>query len=408
MPTLAGKQVLLGVTGGIAAYKAPDLVRRLREQGAEVRVVLTPAAARFVTPLTFQAVSGHPVRSGLWDEAAEAAMSHIELARWADLVLVAPATADFLARLAAGMADELLTTLCLATDAPVFAAPAMNRLMWANPATRHNMRTLAARGVQLLGPGSGDQACGETGDGRMLEALEIVAELADGAAAGEGALAGRKLLITAGPTREAIDPVRYLTNRSSGRMGYAIAAVAARSGASVTLVSGPVDLAPPPGVRVLQVETAAEMRAAVQAELAGAEVFISAAAVADYRPASPASQKMKKQPGQTRLELELLRNPDILAEVAASSPRPFVVGFAAETENLEANARLKLETKGLDMIAANKVGADCGFDRDDNTLLVLWPGGHEDLGCGSKTALAGRLLELIAERMRASHQAEDS
>jgi phosphopantothenoylcysteine decarboxylase / phosphopantothenate---cysteine ligase len=406
MHTLAGKQILLGVTGGIAAYKAPDLVRRLREQGAEVRVVLTPSAARLVTAVTFQAVSGHPVRSGLWDEASEAAMSHIELARWADLVIVAPATADFLARLAAGMADDLLTTLCLATDAPIAVAPAMNRLMWANTATRENVQRLAARGVTLLGPGSGDQACGETGEGRMLEPREIVAALASPAAGADGPLAGQRVVITAGPTREALDPVRYLTNRSSGKMGYAVASAAVRAGAEVVLISGPVDLASPAGVRLVRATTAAEMRACVLAEVEGAAVFVSAAAVADYRPAHPAAQKMKKHAGV--MALELVRNPDILAEVAASSPRPFVVGFAAETENVEANARLKLESKALDMIAANQVGTDCGFDREDNALLVLWPGGRTDLGCGSKTELAERLLELIGERLRAGHQAQDS
>lgn len=403
MPTLAGKQVLLGVTGGIAAYKSPDLVRRLREQGADVRVVLTVAAARFVTPLTFQAVSGHPVRTSLWDESAEAAMGHIELARWADLVVIAPATADFLARLAAGRADDLLTTLCLATDAPITVAPAMNRLMWSNAATQANARTLGARGVTLLGPGSGDQACGETGEGRMLEPGEIVASLQAAPAVADGVLAGRKVLITAGPTREALDPVRYLTNRSSGKMGYAIATAAVRAGAEVVLVSGPVNLPAPPGARRVQVETAAQMRDAVQAELPDTAVFIAAAAVADYRPAHPAPHKIKKHAGET--VLELVRNPDILAEVAASTPRPFVVGFAAETQDVEANARLKLEGKSLDMIAANEVGGDCGFDRDENALLALWDGGREDLGSGTKAELADRLVALIVERMRAGHQA---
>ena len=404
MPSLAGKNVLLGVTGGIAAYKAPDLVRRLRERGAAVRVVMTTGAGHFVTPMTFQAVSGQPVRSGLWDEAAEAAMGHIELARWADLVLVAPATADFLARLAAGLADDLLTTLCLATEAPITVAPAMNRVMWLHAATRDNARVLAARGVRFLGPGAGDQACGEAGEGRMLEPLEIVAGLEAAGQAGDGPLAGQKVLVTAGPTREALDPVRYLTNRSSGKMGYAVAGAAVAAGAEVTLVSGPVDLPVPPGVRVVPVETAAEMRAAVHAELVDTAVFISAAAVADYRPANPSSQKMKKRTDE--MALELVRNPDILAEVAAGTPRPFVVGFAAETEDVEANARLKLESKRLDLIAANRVGTDCGFDREDNALVLLWDGGREDLGSDSKTELAHRLVALIAERMRAGHQAE--
>ncbi|NHA15673.1 bifunctional phosphopantothenoylcysteine decarboxylase/phosphopantothenate--cysteine ligase CoaBC [Thioalkalivibrio sp. XN279] len=406
MGSLAGKQVLLGVTGGIAAYKAPDLVRRLREQGAEVRVVMTPAAARFVTPLTFQAVSGNPVRDSLWDEAAEAAMGHIELARWADLVLVAPATADFLARLAAGMADDLLTTLCLATEAPLWVAPAMNRQMWANPATQDNIVRLQARGLRVLGPAEGAQACGETGAGRMLEPVEIVAALQGAPTPAEGAMAGRKVMVTAGPTREALDPVRYLTNRSSGKMGYAVARAALEAGAEVVLVSGPVDLPSPPGARVIRVETAAQMRAAVQGELAGTDVFVAAAAVADYRPAQVAASKIKKQADE--MQLELLRNPDILAEVAAAAPRPFVVGFAAETNDVEANARKKLEGKRLDMIAANRVGADCGFDREDNALRVLWPGGGEDLGSGAKAGLARRLVEIIAERMRAGHQAENS
>lgn len=406
MGSLAGKQVLLGVSGGIAAYKAPDLVRRLRDQGAQVRVVMTPAAARFVTPLTFQAVSGHPVRDSLWDDAAEAAMGHIELARWADLVLVAPATADVLARLAAGMADDLLTTLCLATAAPLCVAPAMNRLMWASAATQDNMARLQGRGVCVLGPAEGPQACGETGAGRMLEPVEIVTMLQGEAAVADGALAGRKVLVTAGPTREALDPVRYLTNRSSGKMGYAVARAALDAGAEVVLVSGPVDQPPPPGARVIRVETAAQMRAAVQGELAATDVFIAAAAVADYRPAQVAERKIKKQADE--MQLELLRNPDILAEVAAAEPRPFVVGFAAETDNVEANARKKLEGKRLDMIAANRVGADCGFDREDNALRVLWPGGGEDLGSGAKAGLARRLVELIAERMRAGHQAQDS
>jgi phosphopantothenoylcysteine decarboxylase / phosphopantothenate---cysteine ligase len=405
MPTLAGKQVLLGVSGGIAAYKAPDLVRRLREQGAEVRVVLTASAARFVAPLTFQAVSGHPVRGGLWDEAAEAAMSHIELARWADLVVIAPATADFLARLAAGLADDLLTTVCLATEAPITAAPAMNRIMWAHQATRENVRRLESRGVHLLGPGTGDQACGEIGEGRMLEPAELVAALGSRSMQA-GVLAGKCVLITAGPTREALDPVRYLTNRSSGKMGYALAAAAARAGAEVVLVSGPVSLAPPRGVRLIEVETALQMREAVRAELPRVSVFIGAAAVADYRPAHPASQKLKKHANE--MVVELIRNPDILAEVAASEPRPFVVGFAAETEDVEINAQLKLERKALDMIAANQVGQDCGFDREDNALVVFWPGGRQDLGCGSKAELADCLVRLIAERALAGHQAEDS
>ncbi|MGD9387511.1 MAG: bifunctional phosphopantothenoylcysteine decarboxylase/phosphopantothenate--cysteine ligase CoaBC [Gammaproteobacteria bacterium] len=404
MAGLAGKNVLLGVSGGIAAYKSPDLVRRLREQGAEVRVVMTAAAARFVSPLTFQAVSGHPVRDSLWDDAAEAAMGHIELARWADLVLIAPATADCLARLAAGMADDLLTTLCLATAAPLCVAPAMNRQMWSHAATQDNLQRLRERGVRVLGPAEGAQACGETGAGRMLEPAEIGAALAAGNAGGP--LQGRKVLVTAGPTREALDPVRYLSNRSSGKMGYAVAAAAQAAGAEVVLVSGPVSLAPPAGVRVVAVETAAQMLGAVQAELPGTAIFIAAAAVADYRPAEPAGRKIKKHAEE--LQLALVRNPDILTAVAAARPRPFVVGFAAETDDVEANARQKLEAKRLDMIAANPVGPAQGFERDDNTLQVLWPGGGRDLGSGAKSELARQLVELMVERMRAGHQAEDS
>jgi phosphopantothenoylcysteine decarboxylase/phosphopantothenate--cysteine ligase len=392
---MAGKRVLLGVTGGIAAYKAPDLVRRLRERGADVRVVMTASATRFVTPLTFQAVSGHPVRTDLWDPAAEASMGHIELARWADVVVVAPATADFLARLAGGHADDLLTTLCLATAAPVHAAPAMNRQMWANAATGANVATLAGRGIVLHGPASGDQACGETGEGRMLEPLEIVAALE--AAAPAGPLAGRRLVVTAGPTREPLDPVRYLTNRSSGKMGYAVAAAAARAGADVTLVSGPVAIDPPADVATVQVETAGQMLEAVMGVIEGADAFVAAAAVADYRPVSAADRKIKK--GEQDGSLELVLNPDILAQVAALPRRPLVVGFAAETDEVEANARKKLETKRLDLIAANRVGADCGFDADHNALVVLTPRERIDLGSGSKAELAGRLVTLIAERL---------
>ncbi len=400
MPELEGKKILLGVTGGIAAYKSPDLVRRLRERGAEVSVVMTAGAVRFITPTTFQAVSGRPVRSDLWDEAAEAAMGHIELARWADIVVVAPATADFIARLAAGLADDLLTTLCLATDAPILLAPAMNRLMWSNPATAANVETLRARGVELAGPGEGDQACGETGEGRMLEPLDIAGAVAGRLATTDGPLTGRRVVVTAGPTREPIDPVRYITNRSSGKMGYAVAAAARAAGAEVVLVSGPVNLPSPAGVRRIDVETAAEMHEAVTREVAGADIFIGAAAIADYGPAAVAEHKIKKKDDTMRLELTKV--PDVLAAVAARPDRPFVVGFAAETRDLETHARAKLENKRLDMIAANLVGPGVGFDADHNTLRVLWPDGSEDLGQASKEALAARLIASIVERFRAS------
>ncbi|MGH8286786.1 MAG: bifunctional phosphopantothenoylcysteine decarboxylase/phosphopantothenate--cysteine ligase CoaBC, partial [Steroidobacteraceae bacterium] len=363
---MRGKCILLGVTGGIAAYKSPDLVRRVRERGAEVQVVMTAAAREFVTPMTFQAVSGREVRTDLWDTAAEAAMGHIELARWADAVLIAPASASFIARLSTGQADDLLTTLCLATDAPIAIAPAMNRLMWANAATRANVETLRARGVAIFGPGEGDQACGEVGAGRMLEPLEL-ADLLGAQLTATGPLAGRRVLITAGPTREPIDPVRFVSNRSSGKMGFAIAQAAREAGAEVVLVSGPVSLPSPDGVRRVDVESAADMLAAVLREVESTDIFISTAAVADYRPTRAAGQKIKKT--ADKLDLELERTPDVLATVAARPRRPFVVGFAAETESIEQHARTKLMKKNLDMIAANEVGAEKGFDCEDNELL---------------------------------------
>jgi len=392
-------RILLGVTGGIAAYKSPDLVRRLRERGAEVQVVMTAGAREFVTPLTFQAVSGRPVRTELWDPAAESAMGHIELARWADLVLVAPASADFLARLRAGRADDLLSTLCLATAAPIAVAPAMNHAMWTNAATAANVATLRERGVRLFGPGDGDQACGEIGEGRMLEPLEI-ARLALELTGRDGAFAGERVVITAGPTRECIDPVRFISNRSSGKMGFAVAQAAAEAGAEVVLVAGPVALPTPPGVRRIECESAADMLAAVLAEIDAAEVFIATAAVADYRPVSARDQKIKKH--TESLELALERTVDVLATVAARPHRPFVVGFAAETERVEYHARLKLDRKRLDLIAANEVGHDKVFDKDDNALLVLWPGGQRELPRGPKLELARALIALIAERRAAT------
>ncbi len=394
---LAGKKILLGVTGGIAAYKSPDLVRRLRERGADVQVVMTAGAREFVTPLTFQAVSGRTVRDELFDSAAEAAMGHIELARWADLILVAPATADFLARLAGGHADDLLATLCLATDKAIAVAPAMNRLMWSNVATQDNMRLLTERGIAVLGPGSGDQACGETGDGRMLEPTEI-AEHVSRLLGGRGPLAGVRVLITAGPTRERVDPVRFISNRSSGKMGFAVAAAARAAGADVVLVAGPVSLPTPPGVRRVDVESAADMLAAVEREVERTAIFIGTAAVADYRPANPAGQKIKKN--SPELEVAMERTVDILASVAGRANRPFVVGFAAETEQLEHYARGKLQKKNLDMIAANDVSNDKVFERDENTLLVLWPDGRQDIGPGAKDMVAEELVALITTRFK--------
>jgi phosphopantothenoylcysteine decarboxylase/phosphopantothenate--cysteine ligase len=401
-PPLAGVRVLLGVSGGIAAYKGAETVRRLRDAGAEVRVVLTENAARFVTSLTFQALSGNPVRSSLWDDSAEAAMGHIELARWADEVLIAPASADVIARLAHGAADDLLTTLCLATTARLSIAPAMNLHMWAHAATQSNVGVLRARGVAILGPAEGRMAEPESGPGRLLEPPEIVARLAASRTPRE--LAGLKFLVSAGPTFEDIDPVRFIGNRSSGRMGFAVAEAAARGGADVTLVAGPVALGTPAGVQRIDVRSAREMRDAVLAQASRHDVFVSAAAVGDFRPSAVAPQKLKKS-GDGGLELALVQNPDILAEVAALPQRPFVVGFAAETENVEAYARSKLERKRLDMIAANRVGADCGFERDDNALLLLWPGGREELAQADKRALAQALVARIAERRAAKTKA---
>jgi phosphopantothenoylcysteine decarboxylase / phosphopantothenate---cysteine ligase len=398
---MQGKRVLLGVTGGIAAYKSPDLVRRLRERGAEVQVVMTAAAREFVTATTFQAVSGRPVRTDLWDAAAEAAMGHIELARWAEVVLIAPATADFLARLATGRADDLLTTLCLATEAKVAVAPAMNHVMWSNPATRANVATLQQRGIGIFGPAAGDQACGEVGEGRMLEPLELAERVAAVLPpSGNGPLKGRRVLISAGPTRERIDPVRFISNRSSGKMGFAVAQAAREAGAEVVLVSGPVNLPTPAGIRRVDVESAAEMLAAVLREVEKTDIFISTAAVADYRPARPAEQKIKKT--TDTLDLCMERTSDVLATVAARPDRPFVVGFAAETESVEQNARLKLMKKNLDMIAANEVGHDKAFDCEDNQLIVLWRNGRHDLGKASKQDLARKLVAIIAESYAAA------
>jgi phosphopantothenoylcysteine decarboxylase / phosphopantothenate---cysteine ligase len=396
---MQGKRILLGVTGGIAAYKSPDLVRRLRERGAEVQVVMTQAAREFVTATTFQAVSGRPVRTDLWDAAAEAAMGHIELARWAEVVLIAPATADFIARLASGQADDLLATLCLATEAPVAVAPAMNHVMWANAATRANAATLQQRGIHIFGPAAGDQACGEIGEGRMLEPLELVERLASLQLV-DGPLRGRRVLISAGPTRERIDPVRFISNRSSGKMGFAVAQAAREAGAEVVLVSGPVSLPTPPGVRRVDVESAADMLAAVLREVEGTDIFISTAAVADYKPARPADQKIKKT--SDTLDLCMERTSDVLATVAARPDRPFVVGFAAETESVEQNARLKLLKKNLDMIAANEVGHDKAFDCEDNQLIVLSRNGRQELGRASKLALARELVALIARSFAAA------
>ena len=397
---LKDRRILLGITGGVAAYKGADLSRRLVEAGAEVQVVMTRAACAFISPMTLQAVSGRAVRSELMDPEAEAGMGHIELARWPDAILVAPASAHFLARVSHGLADDLLTTLCLATDMPMFLAPAMNRLMWANPATQSNVSRLRDRGVHILGPGVGAQACGETGAGRMLEPLELLQGLAS-RLAGDDLLKGSRVLVTAGPTREPLDPVRFMTNRSSGKMGFAVAQAAAAMGAQVTLVSGPVALDTPSCVERIDVETAAEMRAAVVPRAGDAHIFIATAAVSDYRPLAAEGRKIKKS--ADRLQLELVRNPDILAEVAALPSGPFCVGFAAETHDLESYARGKLTAKGLDMIAANTVGNGLAFDHDQNALHLFWPGGDEMLPTAAKTELAIVLMRRVAERFHAQN-----
>jgi len=394
MKSLSHKRILLGVSGGIAAYKSADLVRRLREQGAEVQVVMTQGAGEFITPLTFQALSGRPVYTRLLDHDSEAGMGHIALARWADVIVIAPATANVIARLAQGLADDLLTTLCLAADIPLLIAPAMNQQMWAAAATTENVATLQRRGVELLGPGTGEQACGETGAGRMLEPADIVQAVQNRFRT--ALLSGTRIVVTAGPTREAIDPVRFISNQSSGRMGFALAHAAMEAGADVTLVSGPVSLEPPDRVRYISVETAEQMQAQVQNRMGSMEIFIAAAAVADYRCVKVAQQKIKK--GSSRISLDLEKNPDILAMVSAASNRPFTVGFAAETESVHDNAMLKLKNKGLDMIAANQVGNGLGFNTEDNALEVLWHGGSVSLGRQSKDKLARKLIHLVADR----------
>ncbi|ADV26017.1 phosphopantothenoylcysteine decarboxylase/phosphopantothenate/cysteine ligase [Pseudoxanthomonas suwonensis 11-1] len=406
---LAGQRILLCVGGGIAAYKSLELVRRLRDAGAEVQVAMTAGAQQFVTPLSFQALSGHPARTSLWDTAAEQAMGHLELARWADRVVVAPATADLLARLAHGMADDLVTTLCLATEAPLAVAPAMNHRMWKHPATVANVELLRSRGVQVVGPDDGPLAEGESGPGRLAEPDAIVAALAGSAAAAPaapatpGLLRGLKVVVTAGPTYEDLDPVRYLGNRSSGKMGFAVAASAARAGAEVVLVAGPVQLPTPACVQRVDVRSAAQMREAVSAALP-ADIYIGAAAVADYTPRAFSPSKIKKTGTGEVLALDLVRTPDILAEVAAREDAglKLVVGFAAETDNVADYARQKLASKRLDLIVANRVGVPgAGFESDTNAMTAFWPGGERDFPSAPKLELADGLVALVAERLRA-------
>jgi len=397
MSSLANKRILLGVTGGIAAYKSADLVRRLQDAGAEVQVVMTAAAQEFITPLTMQALSGNPVHTTLLDPEAEAGMGHIQLARWADLVLIAPASADFIARLVHGQGNDLLTTICLATAAPIAVAPAMNQGMWRNASTQANVAVLVERKIQVFGPAAGEQACGDIGPGRMLEPLQLV----DAAARlfSTGALAGKKVVITAGPTREAIDPVRYISNHSSGKMGYALAQAAAEAGAQTVLISGPTQLAAPQRVEFVSITTAEEMLAASLRHVNECDVFIAAAAVADYRPAHIATQKIKKTADE-HMTLELVKNPDIVASIAALDPKPFTVGFAAESENLLAYAQQKLERKNLDLIIANNISTEgIGFNSDDNAVTVMTKNDQQELGQRSKQQLARDLIAVIAQQL---------
>ncbi len=397
MSGLVDKKIVLGVTGGIAAYKAAELVRQLCQRGAEVKVVMTDSAQAFVAPLTFQALSGQPVHTHLLDPAAEAGMGHIALAKWADLLVVAPASANFLARLVTGQANDLLTTVCLATNASILVAPAMNQAMWHNPATRANCDTLRARGIRLLGPGEGAQACGDIGQGRMLEAHEIAEELE--AFTRTGVLVGKTVVITAGPTREPIDPVRYITNHSSGKMGYALAAAAREEGANTILISGPTALSAPAGVKVIAVETAQQMHQEALAVAAGADLFIGCAAVSDYTPEQVAPQKIKKEANET-LQLRLVKNPDVVAAVAQLSRRPFMVGFAAETEEVLHHARGKLQRKQLDLVIANDVANPAiGFNSDRNAVWLLDAQTEVAYPEQSKQQLARQLIQDIAARL---------
>jgi phosphopantothenoylcysteine decarboxylase/phosphopantothenate--cysteine ligase len=397
MPPLANKRILLGVTGGIAAYKSAEIIRRLQDAGANVRVVMTHAATQFITPLTMQALSGNPVHLELLDTDAEAAMGHIELARWADVILVAPASADFIAKLTNGEGGDLLSALCLASRSPLAIAPAMNQGMWRNASTQHNIERLRGRGINIFGPAEGSQACGDVGPGRMSEPediAELTANLFE-----TGALAGKKVIITAGPTREAIDPVRYISNHSSGKMGYALAEAAAEAGAETILISGPVNLASPDRVKTIAITSAQEMYDAALAEADGCQLFIASAAVADYRPVQISEQKIKKS--ADTLTIEMVKNPDIVSAVAALQNRPFTVGFAAETatveQGLELHARGKLERKNLDLVIANDVSdRTIGFNSDDNAVLVVEMKSSEAIPKINKSILARQLIAKIA------------
>ena len=397
--SLANRRIVLGVTGGIAAYKSAELIRRLKELGADVRAVMTPAAQEFITPLTLQALSGNPVHTTLLDTEAEAAMGHIELARWGDLILVAPASADFLARMAHGHGNDLLTTLCLAARCPLAVAPAMNQAMWASRSNQDNIAILQERGVTLFGPAAGEQACGDVGPGRMLEPTELAQRTAG--LFPRQILTGTRVTITAGPTREAIDPVRYISNHSSGKMGFALAEAARDAGAQVTLISGPVNLTTPDRIQRIDVVSAQEMYEASMGALKQTDIFIATAAVADFRVENSQNQKIKKQDNSGRMTLTLVENPDIVASVAKHSPKPFTVGFAAETQDVENYARQKITRKGLDMIVANDVSRqDIGFNSDQNAVTVIWIDGQQPIELASKAQIARDLVTLIANRFK--------
>lgn len=398
MQTIQGKKIVLGLSGGIAAYKAPELIRRLKEHGADIRVVMTESSKAFVSPLSLQAVSQNSISDSLLDPAAELAMGHIELAKWADLILIAPATANTIAKITHGIADDLLTTICLATNAPIAIAPAMNQQMWHNAATQANIKVLNERKFHIWGPGSGEQACGDLGLGRMLDIPELVVHSVDFFNSEEPILQGQHWVITAGPTREAIDPVRYISNYSSGKMGYAIAQAAERLGAKVTIISGPVQLSSPKNCNKISINSAQEMHSHALKIAPSADVFIACAAVADFRVAEVANQKMKKTPNEDDLTLKLIKNPDIVADVAALKNKPFTVGFAAETQDVEKYAKDKLVRKKLDLIAANNVAKQGqGFNSDDNALIVYSATQTIDLGFNSKAKLAELLVRTISK-----------
>lgn len=403
MQILQDKNIVLGITGGIAAYKTPELVRRLKDHGANIRVVMTQGAKAFITPLTLQAVSGNAVADSLLDTQAELAMGHIELAKWADLILIAPATADIIAKVTGGLANDLLSTICLATAAPITIAPAMNQQMWHALATQANIKTLTSRGVNIWGPAAGQQACGDVGLGRMLDADELVELTCKFFLTKKNyTLKGQHWLLTAGPTREAIDPVRYISNHSSGKMGYAIAKAAQNAGATVTIVSGPVNIEAPDSCKVIKVNSALEMYQQVLDQVSHADVFIACAAVADYRIAEVSEQKIKKS--NDTLQLNLIKNPDIVADIAAMAKKPFTVGFAAETQDVSQYALQKLQKKGLDMIAANDVAkSGQGFNSDNNALTIFSQQDGQvnkiEITLASKQVVANQLVSIIADNL---------